>query len=153
MPKVVKIEPMKLAGILLETTMEEVSQTNPIPALWSEIFADGRYDDLSKLKGRCKADYGVCIMHDDNRMDYIVAAALEEGASVPEKFHQCEIPGGEYLVVETSLEALREAWVKINNWLDTNGYEIAHNTSFEFYDERMKGENKTFDIYAPIIKV
>ncbi|MCL2620503.1 MAG: GyrI-like domain-containing protein [Defluviitaleaceae bacterium] len=153
-PKVVKVEAMRLAGALLKTSLTEMSLSNPIPVFWSLVFTDGRHAKLKKLKGRCKADYGVCIMgEDDETMNYMIAVTPKKNATIPMEFHTCEIPVGEYLVVETTITTLGEAWMKINQWLDENGYTIAHGTSFEFYDERMRGEDMTFDIYAPIVKV
>ncbi|MCL2854181.1 MAG: GyrI-like domain-containing protein [Defluviitaleaceae bacterium] len=151
-PRVVKVEPMRMVGVVLKTSMEEVAQNNPIPTLWSQIFTDGRRDILNKLKGNNRAEYGVCIVHDDDSMEYVIAVELEKFRFAPKDFYKCEIPGGEYLAVETTTTTLGEAWMKITKWLDENGYEIAHGTSFEYYDQRMNEEEMKFDIYAPIVK-
>jgi predicted transcriptional regulator YdeE len=153
-PKVVTVDGMRLVGASLKTSMMEMSLSNPIPVFWSLVFTDGRHAKLKKLKGRCKVEYGVCIMgEDDETMNYMIAVAPKKNAKIPSEFRTCEIPAGEYLVVETTIETLGETWMKITQWLDENGYTIAHGTSFEFYDERMKGEDMTFDIYAPIKKI
>ncbi|MCL2854182.1 MAG: effector binding domain-containing protein [Defluviitaleaceae bacterium] len=149
MSKIVKVEPMRFAGYPLKVRL---GGENPFPKFWEEVFADGRHERLQQLKGRCKADYGICIMHDEVNMDYVIAAALEEDAIVPDGLFACEIPGGEYLMVETTIATLGEAWNQITGWLDDNDYKIAHGTSFEFYDERMGQPEMKFDIYAPIVK-
>ena len=153
-PRIAKIDQeIHCAGYLLKTNMADIGADNPIPGFWGDIFKDGRHTALQALKGRCKADYGICIMLNDDDMDYVIAAVLEEGTQVPEEMHQCEIPAGDYLVYETLLPNLGQVWSDSFQWMEKNGYTVAHGISFEFYDMRMADPdpNKQFiDIYIPI---
>jgi len=94
-------------------------------------------------------------MLDDDRMDYVIGMALEDGVEVPEDWHRCEIPAGEYAVFETTLPKLGETWGYSIKWMEERGYTIAHGTSFEYYDERMANPDQNqqfFDVYIPIIE-
>ena len=91
-------------------------------------------------------------MLNDIDMDYVVAAALEEGMEVPDHLHQCEIPAGDYLVYEIEISQIGEAWGNAIAWMERNGYTIPHGTSFEFYDERMDDSVPVMDLYIPIAK-
>ncbi|MCL2620504.1 MAG: GyrI-like domain-containing protein [Defluviitaleaceae bacterium] len=154
--RVVKVDTMNMAGYLLKVDMVDVMNDNPIPKFWGEIMSSDRYGQLQKLKGRCKAEYGVCIMHEGNKsMDYVVAVALEDDTDVPEGLYKCQIPAGEYAVAETTMAGIGQTWAGLDKWTSDNGYHTDRNTSFEFYDERMANpdpDKKTFDIYVPIAK-
>ena len=90
-----------------------------------------------------------------DNMEYVIAAALEEGTMVPEDMTLCEIPAGDYLVYETTLANYGETWDNAIKWMERNAYTIAHGTSFEFYDERMGNPDpnqQLIDVYIPIAR-
>ncbi|MCL2574991.1 MAG: GyrI-like domain-containing protein [Defluviitaleaceae bacterium] len=158
-PRIAKLDKIECAGYLLKTSMTEVGANNPIPAFWGEIMADGRYQALRNIprtpEAGCFGDYGVCIMLNDDDMDYVIAMALEDGVDVPSDWHRCTIPAGDYAVFETTLPNLGNTWGYSIEWMEKNGYTIAHYVSFEYYDERMSNPDptqQTIDIYIPIIE-
>ena len=136
-PKIVKFGPVKVAGYLHKTS----HSNNTIPAFWGEIMADGRHKKLHEAGfEKCHSEYGICFMVDEDNMDYVVGIEAKEGAKVPEEFHICEIPEGEYAVFSVPTYSLEEpsadiqkTWGAAFEWLDKSEY--AHNgvVSFELY--------------------
>ena len=94
-------------------------------------------------------------MLNDDDMDYVIGMALEDGVEVPSDWHRCTIPAGDYAVFETTLADAGNTWAGSIEWMEERGYTIAHNVSFEYYDERMgnpEPEQQIFDIYIPIVE-
>ena len=146
------LEAMRIAGYSIKTTMQQVMSNNPLPAFWQEIMNDGRHAKLQALKGRCKADYAVNIMLNENDMEYVIGAALEPGETDPQGYVLCDIPAGEYAVCEVTLEGIGKAWADIDEWMGKNGYTWNYSPSFEFYDEKFVAKN-ILEVYIPIRKL
>ena len=151
--KIVQLEPMRMAGYLLQTTMTAVTTgNNPIPAFWGEVMQDGRFGKLMELGSDCPCSYGACVMHTEEDMDYTISIALSKGAQAPEGYHIVNIPAGEYMVVETTLENLHAAYGYANGWLAESGYTWAHGTSFEMYGAD-HAQTQLLHLHIPIMEL
>jgi len=140
-PKIVKFGPVKIAGYLHKTSMDN----NTIPAFWGEIMSDGRHEklhgaDFAKQPAEHGAEYGVCFMLNDNDMDYVIGAEVKPGAQVSDDFYACEIPAGDYAVFSVEPYPLGQpstniqtAWGVAFDWLATSEYAVNNNPSFEIY--------------------
>lgn len=149
MPEIKVIEAMRIAGYVLETSMETLVAENNIPAFWEGIFKSDKGQKLQGLMGRCKAMYGVSNMRNDNDMSYMVGVALEPEAEPLAEMTLFEVPAGKYVVVEVAMEELQKGYEEGFGWITEQGHEVAHGMSFEFYPEDFD-QTMRLGIYLPV---
>lgn len=145
-----KIEALKLAGYVLTTNMKEVSANNPIPGFWGSLFENNKMENLFKLSGNC-ITYGVSNMLNETDMEYMVGVLVADDAIVADDMTVFNLPESEYVVFETTLADLPNAYAKSFGWLQQNGYVIASPKSFELYGEDYPSTNK-ISLHLPVKK-
>ncbi|MDR2166615.1 MAG: effector binding domain-containing protein [Clostridiales bacterium] len=155
--KIEKRNSIKTAGYVFKTGMTEVgSENNPIGDFWQSVFDGERVGNLRNIQKRC-GDYGICVMTGENDMDYIIAVEIADETQVDEGIPAfagmtvCEIPAGEYLVIETPLDKVVEAWAQSFQCLEGSGYEMSGEISYEYYDARMGQDPQLIDIVIPVV--
>jgi predicted transcriptional regulator YdeE len=99
--------------------------------------------------------YGGCRMSPElpeGEFEYLAAAALSDGASIPEGFEVWDIPGGNYAVCQVpNLAALKDAcdWF-FGPWLAESGNSRDERTiDFELYPPGFRDDSELF-IYMPV---
>ncbi|MDR2183881.1 MAG: GyrI-like domain-containing protein [Clostridiales bacterium] len=136
-PKIVKFGPVKVAGYLHKTSMSN----NTIPDFWGEIMSDGRQKILHEQDFvEHHREYGICVMTNEDDMDYIVAVETKPGAQIPEKYMVFELAEGDYAVFNVPVYPMSEpspniglTWGKAAKWLETGEYTTDGNANFELY--------------------
>ena len=162
-PKFVSFGPVKVAGYLHKTS----HSNNTIPAFWQELFADGRHGKLHSADWmKDHKDYGVCFDSDGDGFSYVVGVEVKDGANVPDEFHICDLPKGEYAVFPAeSIEGIPQAWQNAHDWLESaesNAY-TKGSVDFELYDldctckdgavcQNCKNNTVKCDVYVAVTK-
>ena len=149
--KIVNIEAMRIAGFMIQTTMDEVVKNNPIPAFWAEL-GEERFGRLMSLGSDCPGSYGVCNMQTEQDMNYTIGMALPVAADAPTDLHIEDIPAGEYCVIDAALTEIHAGYGWVNEWMTKNNKTWAHGLSFEFYPQDFTATQK-LQLYIPIMEL
>ena len=164
-PKMVKKEPIKLAGFALKTRTKDGENFKAIPQFWQECMEDGRSEKLhgeSFLKSH--TEYGACFPEnpENGEFVYVIGVEVQDGHDIPNDYHVCTVPEALYAVFSSPPaektnfpSSIQGTWKYIySEWFPNSGYEFDNGkVDFELYDERCMGETgNVCDIYIPVVK-
>ena len=166
-PRFVNFGPVKVAGYFHRTSMSN----NTCPNFWQEIMADGRHEDLHKQDWlKQHREFAVCFDGDGDAFSYVIGVEVKEGAIIPEEFHVCDLPQGEYAVFSTPPSSGEEfpekigiAWKAAYDWLQTSEIynPVKGGVDFELYNcdckdgemcEPCKSGLMVCDVYIAVTK-
>jgi len=181
-PKIVMKKAVRLAGFVLKTTANNGEHKKAIPKFWQEYISSGKMDKLrGEAFIKNLSEYGAYFMPnpETGEMEYVIGLEVKDSPDfpndVPDDYHTCIIPEALFAVFltppsdKTALPVIERAWNyaafadKIlgtwnyiySEWFPKSGYEFdGFKCDYEFYDERLVGEEKVnvCEINIPVVK-
>lgn len=116
--EIVQRESISVTGLMARFSDEE----ERVGELWGSLMKHN--NQLESLRTD-DTHYGVAFLtNEEGRWDYIAGVAVAEGIVIPNGLVVRQIPAGDYVVVESTLEAMDEAFDYIyQTWLLASSYE------------------------------
>ena len=145
---------VRLFGVSVSTSMSKIAVDGH--QLWEKVFAPRIHEVSGKKPDEYHGpSYGLCIMTDEQHLEYWAAAPAREGLSLPEGMREVELPAGLYAgCLVPSLDRIGEAYAYLYETWPKTQKEYApsmHLPCFEYYDSRFC-ESGAFEVYAPVLK-
>ena len=143
---------IKTAGLKVRTTMDKTGVD--CPKLWSDDFAP-RMGTFPCDASRPGESYGLCIMVDNDTIDYWAVMPIAAGAAVPEGMDSITIPGGTYAECRIdSLAQMGEAYTHLYSVWPASQEKYAVNMQgmcLELYSEEYM-KNGSLTLYIPLVE-
>lgn len=155
--KVVKKEAFRVIEKRITCSVSEDSNVE-IPKFWDKCHADGTVKRLLELASDRENIFGICYAHTQEKsqtFDYSIAAAIDDGAEIPEGFTANVIPARTWLVFECTgamPDAIQQLWHRIcTEFFPSSEYEPTYEMDVEAYkDGDMCASDYRSEIWVPV---
>lgn len=136
--KVVKKQAFK---VVEKRTTQSVSENeNSVPRFWDRAHADGTVKKLLELSSDTENIFGICYANphkEEATFDYSIAAAVDDGADIPDGFTTYVIPERTWVVFEcvgAMPDAIQQLWHRIcTEFFPSSEYEPTYEMDIEAY--------------------